>query len=298
MKEHVPENSDFLFKRLSIPGIDNRPVYEAFGPHLQEEETCLFHKDIESGQAYLELLHGAAAAALAARRPLPVVRFADGEYAFYNRSLACNGLYRQAESVGAISASFPLHAERLRHLAGNGFLAPLIHPGNSAAPRRSLLFWKKKESSAFHFLDFLKKHDIALTAANYLPFYVVYAWLSSSRFASLVDGLHLGILNSSCDAGSCSDWLARRNSRPRITPIEIPDSYVATQWPQMRDSVLAKLPDDLDICLVGAGIGALPVCVDVAEHLAIPAIDAGHVLNMMNSREDKSNGVRLFTIWK
>jgi hypothetical protein len=36
----------------------------------------------------------------------------------------------------------------------------------------------------------------------------------------------------------------------------------------------------------------------VAKRFSIPAIDAGHVLNMMNDRVDKSNGARLYTLWK
>jgi hypothetical protein len=57
------------------------------------------------------------------------------------------------------------------------------------------------------------------------------------------------------------------------------------------------IPSDTDICLVGAGIGALLVAVDVSKKFNIPAIDGGHILNMMNSREDKSNGDRMFTLW-
>ena len=57
------------------------------------------------------------------------------------------------------------------------------------------------------------------------------------------------------------------------------------------------IPQDVDLCLLGAGIGALLACVDVAETFNVPAIDAGHVLNMMNAREDKSNGARMYTIW-
>jgi hypothetical protein len=66
----------------------------------------------------------------------------------------------------------------------------------------------------------------------------------------------------------------------------------------MRGDVLNRVPPDTDICLVGAGVGALMVCVDVAERYSIPAIDAGHILNMMNGREDKSNGARMYTIRK
>lgn len=55
---------------------------------------------------------------------------------------------------------------------------------------------------------------------------------------------------------------------------------------------------DTGLCLVGAGIGALLVFVDVAHKFSIPAIDAGHVLNMMNGCEEKSGRPRLYTIHK
>ncbi len=71
---------------------------------------------------------------------------------------------------------------------------------------------------------------------------------------------------------------------------------MATQWESIREDMLRQIPSDTDICLVGAGVGALMVCVDVAERFSLPVIDAGHVLNMMNEREDKSKGPRLYTL--
>jgi hypothetical protein len=62
--------------------------------------------------------------------------------------------------------------------------------------------------------------------------------------------------------------------------------------------ILNKIPAGTDLCIVGAGVGALLICKDVAERSSIPAIDAGHVLNMMNDRVDKSNGARLYTLRK
>ena len=80
--------------------------------------------------------------------------------------------------------------------------------------------------------------------------------------------------------------------------VELPPEYVATRWPRQRAAVLPRIPGDTELCIVGAGIGALPVCVDVATQRSIPALDAGHALNMMNDRVDKSNGARLFSLWK
>ena len=83
---------------------------------------------------------------------------------------------------------------------------------------------------------------------------------------------------------------------PNISFTEIPDRYVATQWTSIKKDVLERITQDVDLCLVGAGIGSLLVCVDIANQFSIPAIDAGHVLNMMNGREEKSSGARLYTI--
>jgi hypothetical protein len=80
--------------------------------------------------------------------------------------------------------------------------------------------------------------------------------------------------------------------------VDIPAEYVATRWESLREKILKQIPTDTDLCLVGAGIGSLPVCIDVARRFSIPAVDAGHVLNMMNNRVDKSNGARLYTIRK
>ena len=52
----------------------------------------------------------------------------------------------------------------------------------------------------------------------------------------------------------------------------------------MKEGILKQISPETDLCIVGAGIGSLPVCVDVAMRFSIPAIDAGHVLNMMNDR--------------
>ena len=63
-----------------------------------------------------------------------------------------------------------------------------------------------------------------------------------------------------------------------------------------EDEVLRAVPPDADLGLVGAGVGALRVCADLARRFSIPALDAGHALNMMNDMEKKSMGPRLYTI--
>ena len=288
----------FRFNRLVISGIDNTDVISLFGEKMRQEEICLFHREVGDGDAYLSMLAEGVRIGMSERKGTPVIRFADGEYAFYDGSLRCNGLYRQAESVAAIREAIPAHVEDLRYSAVNGLLAPLVFPGNIGPVRRKVpAFWKRSgDDGAARFLAFLQGHGVLLGGTNYVPFYVVYAYLTSRAFAAAVDGRKVCILNSDIDMASCAAWFSALSSRPSLVPVPIPASYVATRWDSMRDEVLRAVPQDVDLCLVGAGVGALRVCADLARRFSIPALDAGHALNMMNDMEKKSMGPRLYTI--
>nr|WP_319393083.1 hypothetical protein [uncultured Desulfobacter sp.] len=293
-------STGFAFTHLEIPGLDNAPVIEHFGEQMRIEEHCIFHSSVGTGDDYFQRLHSRIVKGMDQNIATPVVRFADGEYAFYAKSLQCNGLYKQAESKKSIKNALPNHAEYIRFLSQHGLIAPLIHPGNSKPPRKFLFFFDKKKdgsSLSLRFLQFLNENQIILTSENYLPFYVIYAYLSSKRFAQSIDGKKLCIINSTFDKQAVHNWFKKLQSKPDISFANIPPAYVATQWASMRDEVFEMIPSDTEICLVGAGIGALLVAVDVSKKFNIPAIDGGHILNMMNSREDKSNGDRMFTLW-
>jgi hypothetical protein len=296
--ERITGTTRFRFGALAVTGIDNSPVVERFGPGIREQEICLLHEAAPSGDACVAMLSERVRKGMSERKGTPVVRFADGEYAFYRPSLRCNGLYEQAESVEAIRKAIPAHAEDLRYAAGSGLLAPLVFPGNIGPVRRKFpAFWKRSgDDGAIRFLEFLHRHGVHLTGTNYVPFYVVYAYLSSRAFAAAVDGRKVCILNSDIDTASCSAWFAALSSRPSLVPVPIPASYVATRWDSMRDEVLRAVPQDVDLCLVGAGVGALRVCADISRRFSVPALDAGHALNMMNDMERKSMGPRLYTI--
>ena len=291
----------FRFDNLVISGIDNTPVFKMNVPEMTEQEVCLFHRDVASGDGYVALLHDAIERGILRHEATPIVRFADGEYAFYRNSLHCNGLYRQAESKAAIKGAMPSHIKALRTLTTSGKIAPLVYPGNVRPKTNTLfsLFRKSKgDDSAIRFVNFLSTCQIELTGENYIPFYALYAYLTSFDFCKLVNGKKICIISSECNMDSCAHWFNRFLSSPEITFVEIPDSYVATRWELIKTEVLAHMPSHVDLCLVGAGAGSLLVCVDAATALSVPAIDAGHVLNMMNGREDKSSGPRLYTIHK
>lgn len=264
------------------------------------EEYCLFSSTVRNGDEYCRRLHDRIIQAIQNKNPLPVVRFADGEYAFYQYTLGCNGLYKQAESIEAIKKVMPQHITAMAYLAGFGLFAPLIIPDNSQVPEQKYFALKKEKrnSTGAEFLDFLRANHIHLTGDNYIPFYVVYAYLSSPEFAAAMDGKTICILNSEYNQDSCRQWFARQNSFPHLEFVDIPKEYVATQWNAIKKPILEQIPSGTDLCIVGAGVGALLICKDIAEMFSIPAIDAGHVLNMMNDRVDKSNGVRLYTLRK
>jgi len=295
------KDETFRFANLLLKDIDNYPVLEINSPEMAEQETCLFYRDVSVGDQYFEILHTFVRETLFSGNPAPIVRFADGEYAFYANDLHCNGLYQQAESVEAIKKAIPLHIEALRVLSHTGKLAPLIYPGNTQHRRKGFLSFlrrRKIDNSALRFVKFLHENEVGITGRNYLPFYMVYAYLTSSQFSQVVDEKKLCIISSECNLDLCRKWFARFSSKPEIVFTQIPESYLATRWESIRKNIIDKIPSDIDICLVGAGIGSLLVCVDVATTFSIPAIDAGHVLNMMNGREDKSNGPRLYTMRK
>lgn len=296
--ERLTGTTRFRFDTLTVTGIDNSRAVGRFGAGIREQEVCLFHEGTTSGDEYVTMLGEQVLCGMRERRGMPFVRFADGEYAFYGLSLGCNGLYEQAESVEAIRRAIPAHAEDLRYVAGTGLLAPLVFPGNIGPVRRKFpAFWKRSgDDGAARFLEFLRGHGVLLGGTNYVPFYVVYAYLTSRAFAAAVDGKKVCILNSDIDMASCAAWFSVLSSRPSLVPVPIPESYVATRWDSMRDEVLRAVPADADLCLVGAGVGALRVCADISRRFSIPALDAGHALNMMNDMEKKSMGPRLYSV--
>lgn len=297
--DRLIENHEFRFDQLEIKGIDNIPVKKIHGSQISDQETSLFHRNVLCGDDYLEVLHNFVYEGMSKKKPAPVVRFADGEYAFYEYSMHCNGLYQQAESVDSIKNSMGEHIKSLDYLERMGKLAPLIFPGNVLHKKKALfsLFSRPKgDNSALKFIEFLYVNRIELSWDNYLPFYVVYAYLTSMRFCKMVDGRNINIVSSEYNKECCRQWFDRFSSRPNISFTKIPDRYVATQWASIKKDVLERILPDADLCLVGAGIGSLLVCVDVANRFSIPAIDAGHVLNLMNGCEEKSGGTRLYTI--
>ena len=116
------------------------------------------------------------------------------------------------------------------------------------------------------------------------------------QFIKALDGKRVVIVSSEFNEDACFKWFSEQGCVPELNFVEIPDSFVATGWGSIKEGVIDEIPADCNLCIVGAGVGSLLVCVDVARIVKAPVIDAGHVLNMMNGRVDKSAGPRLYTI--
>ena len=119
----------FCFSSIDDARLANQAIISQ-RPKLIRETISLVHSSRTSLRANIQYLHERIITAMAIREALPIVRFADGEYAFYSLSLACNGLYRQARSRQEIQAVMEKHLQALEYVQRNGFMAPLIFPGN------------------------------------------------------------------------------------------------------------------------------------------------------------------------
>jgi hypothetical protein len=286
----------FEIKKMVVEGISNDALLAKNGHKQHLEEYLVMSRNVNTGSEYLSAAMDRILESIRARRPLPIVRFADGEYEFYNLTMKCNGLYQQARSVEEIKQSIPMHVSSLKYVTQNGMIAPLLFPGNLVKSKSWNPFGKIQGNiQGKSFLEFLLAENIKITNENYLPFYAVYALLTSEVFSRSMNGKKVCIVNSDYEENECNDWFRRRRSQPNLCSVEIPASYIATEWETMRANVLKQIPEGVDLFLVGAGIGALLVCKDLAQNYSVPAIDAGHVLNMMNGKVRKSNGDRLYT---
>jgi hypothetical protein len=286
----------FEIKKMVVEGISNDALLAKNGHKQNLEEYLVMSRNVNTGSAYLALAMDIILEAIRAHRPLPIVRFADGEYEFYELTMKCNGLYQQARSVEEINQSIPMHVSSLKYVTQNGMIAPLLFPGNLVQMKHWNPFGKPHgNNQGEKFLEFLAAENIKISDGNYLPFYAVYALLTSEIFSHSMNGKKICIVNSDYEESQCNDWFVRRGSQPVVCGVKIPATYIATQWESMRNDVLKQIPDGVDLFLVGAGIGALLVCADLSQKYLVPAIDAGHVLNMMNGKVGKSNGDRLYT---
>lgn len=251
-----------------------------------DESYALFGNNISSGDDYLMALHNRVEAAMNNRVPLPVVRFADGEFAFYRASLQCNGLYIQAGSEQQVREAHSWHLPALRYTGEHGLLCPITYLYG--------LSWVTLDSVR-DFLVFLARNEVEFTPNNYIPFYAVYAYLTSVAFMHLIDQKKVCIIGAELHSTAIERWTAQFHVHPQYQYVELPPTMVAINWPVFREEILAAIDPKSDLVLVAGGAAAGPICADVAHRFNVPALDAGHVVNLMNNQVQKSNGHRAYT---
>jgi len=157
-----------------------------------------------------------------------------------------------------------------------------------------VLSGKRRKGSGDSFPSVSCSESHQAHAGNYIPFYCVYSYLSSTR-------LPRQLMARRC-VSSIRTSMRRHVQHGLSEPARIPGWFMCRfqlpMWPRgglhARRSVPACSRES-DCFMVGAGVGALEVCVDAARRYSAPAIDSGHILNMMNDLESKSKGPRLFT---
>ena len=262
----------------------NIPAYEAI-----LETSILIYKSQDSIVNSCERFHQKLCNAVFEKLPFPVVRFADGEYSFYNNSLKCNGLYKQVENHFKLFIYKQLHKKYLIDLSKIGYFAPLI---NENYILKKYYFG----NPLIKFLKFLIKNNIILSDKNYFPFYFLYKYLFSELFSNFLSNKKVLLINSSFNEDKAYSYFNNAGAKNiNLKYLQIPEEYASNQMDNILGKIRCLRGENLDIAFIGAGLCALPICVEVSKTLSIPSIDGGHFLNIINSKVESSNGARLFT---
>lgn len=254
-----------------------------------DETYALFGDDVISGDDYLTRFYSSVETAIKTKSPLPIVRFADGEFALYSRSIRVNGLYEQTRTVEEIDLALPYHIESLKYISKNGRICPITYLYN-------ISFVNYDDCKNFY--TFLSGNGIDFNPNNYWPFYMIYGALTSVAFMNMIDQKNVLIISDEFDQSAVAAWTSQFHVTPNYKFAQIPSRWVAVHYHSyIKNGLLAAIKNlgDIDIALVAAGAGAAPVCADISQTFNIPAIDTGHVLNLMNNKVSRSGGHRIFT---
>lgn len=278
---------------LDFIGLGNAAA--AYGGHLR----AWSFRDIQ-GPAWFEAFRQQALASIG-RRHLPIYRMADGEYRFlFGRRInwARKPLIRELMAVGAEKTRlvnpdkwktswgevYPPSQTRLlreqlvgqiRQVSASGFLACYINDNglNAFTEYNSVL------------LDYLGQRNIALTAANYIPFHFAPSLLIGTGWQDFVRGRRLLVATGLTD---------EKEAAIRATLMDYGASEVLT-LPTSSNSALtdtiepSDLSDNVDIALVAAGIGSANILCQL-KPLNTLCIDIGGLMNCFADRTQLQHG--------
>ncbi len=153
--ERLTSGGAFSFRRLDISGIDNDPVFRVNDPKMVREETCLFHRDVPSGNDYVKRLGDRVAAPSHAASLCPCT-IRRREYALYHFELAATAL--QLADRNRHHKGPPCMRRLLTRLARR-FPSPLVYHGNIEDPPSWMALFKHWPPAALAstFLRYLKR---------------------------------------------------------------------------------------------------------------------------------------------
>ncbi|MET0463965.1 MAG: hypothetical protein ABW007_12465 [Chitinophagaceae bacterium] len=154
----------------------------------------------------------------------------------------------------------------LKIVAAQGFLAPhLVYSVSRFA-----------EEYIDPMFDFFKQNKIIITKDNYFPFYFVYVMLSLERYKrKLLEGKRVLVVTAFNERNKQENF--RENfAKENVAELTF---YNISHDKSMLDVIdRTKLPEDVDLVLIGAGIGSVNI-MNQLGHLNALCVDAGHVLD-------------------
>lgn len=137
-------------------------------------------------------------------------------------------------------------------------------------------------------MPWFNRNNIKHTKQNYIPFYFIYVLLSSKDSYRFFENKNVLIITSYDDnkeANIRQSLLDRKAKRVDFLGISSNKA--------MFDKIdITKINNDIDIVLLGAGIGAANILVQL-EDLKTVCIDSGFMLNILNDHSLAGN--RIFT---
>lgn len=162
------------------------------------------------------------------------------------------------EEVRNLYTSFLLN---LKFISENGILALGFDTGN---------FYGKFVPYVY---DSLKKNKITLNSKNYYHVYHVYALFSSSQGKELLNNQNVLVITSlNNEKISCFNKELNKMGVKRV------DYYSISSSKAMMEVIdLSKIPIDIDLILIGAGVGSANIIRQLYE-VDVPCIDVGAIL--------------------
>jgi len=184
-------------------------------------------------------------------------------------------LYTQAEWRSLL----PHYIKCLRQISEEGILAIVFY----LSPDR---FAQQYYDAIFEWLD---KHDICITPENYCPFYFAYALLNGPRRRQIYDGRRILVVTSMDDTKEQA--IGRGLMKAGATDVQ---SIRISRNKALLDKIsLSGINCPVDVVLVGAGVGAANILVQLRE-LNTLCIDAGFCIDLL--ADPSLAGRRYFTL--